>query len=434
MIIRIEDFRIHLMEVRKAVFLERLNTLSILLEKKIEVRDNLTKKLTSIDSDLSKKLLQFLNSDDIKDTADVDYVDYDKSNNKLFTIGYKDREGNDKKRLIKVNKLLSYLGSSISDVKDYEVEDLISHLSDVDTSELKLVSGADILYYYHCDNYEEGMTSCMSDDHKQKYLELYTANPGVVQLLVLVNPENNKVRGKALIWTLDNGDKFMDTIYTSNNEYNKYFYTYREDDDNSILRKVGTHTVTLDVDGEYDYYPYMDTFKYYTPDSGELSTEDGDLELTLTDGTAKDTETIYSNILGKFLDAEDAIYSKYYEDYILESESTTLTAGEHVGESVIDNHAVQDYKGDYILGKEAVELSAGLRKEHYALIDETVEDYNVETVLMEECVELTAGDHIEEWCLKTDAYVLLSGPNKDDIISKDDINDFEGIAMEKYVD
>jgi hypothetical protein len=129
-----------------------MNKLLILLEKQIRVGDNLTKKLNNINTPLSKKLLAFFNSDKIKDDANVDYVDYDKKNEKLITLGYKDRDNNNKERLMKINKLLNYLGSDINDIKDYEIEDLISHLKKADTSQLKVVEGDDILKAYHCDN------------------------------------------------------------------------------------------------------------------------------------------------------------------------------------------------------------------------------------------------------------------------------------------
>ena len=70
-----------------------------------------------INTPLSKKLLAFLNSDKIKDDANVEYVDYDKKNEKLITLGYTDINGNTKERLFKINKLLNYLISQILKLK-----------------------------------------------------------------------------------------------------------------------------------------------------------------------------------------------------------------------------------------------------------------------------------------------------------------------------
>lgn len=422
MITRIEDFR---------KLLERLDTLSIILEKRIEVGNNLTKKLTNINSNLSKWLLQFLNSDDIKDDVDVDYVDYNKEDGKLFTIGYKDRNGNDKKRLLKINKLVSYLNSSLSTMKDYEVEELISHLTDVDTSGMKLISGDDILYYYLGSNYDSEMTSCMQSEEAQNYLEIYTSNPGVVQLLVLVNPDNNKLWGRALVWTCTSGARYMDRVYVVNNKYNAYFNTYAEE--NKFLITVGDEEVQLDVDGEYDYYPFMDTFKYYTPDTGILTTDDGELELQEQNGKCTRSTIVHTSVYGgRDIDINDSLLSNYYGDYILWDDAVEVSKGDHEGEYILDIDSIEDYNGDIVPSRDTVEITYGKHKGEYALQEETCDDYNVETVLLEECIELTAGQHEGEHCLRSKAYVLLSGDNKDAIISEDDINDFDGIEMKEY--
>ncbi len=83
-----------------------LNRLSLILEKEIRVGDTLTKKLETIASPLSKKILNFLKGNNIKDGANVKYVDYNKDNEKLLTLGYEDREGKIRERLFKLNKLL----------------------------------------------------------------------------------------------------------------------------------------------------------------------------------------------------------------------------------------------------------------------------------------------------------------------------------------
>ena len=261
-----------------------LNRLSLILEKEIRVGNTLTKKLNSVNTPLAKKLLSFFNSDKIKDTANVKYVDYDRNNEKLLTLGYEDREGKIKERLFKLNKLIKYLGGNLSDVKGYEIEDLISFLKKSNTTTLKVVAGDDILKAYHCKNYDEGETmgSCMRYDKAQKYLEIYKNNPNQIKCLVLFNPENGKVRGRALLFKMDNGITFMDRIYTINKGYNSFFNTYAEE--NNLETGTPSNSVTLENGGEYDYYPYMDTFLFYTPDTGVLSNDSGELELQDDEG------------------------------------------------------------------------------------------------------------------------------------------------------
>jgi len=63
-----------------------LNEMLVLLEKEIRVGDTLTSKLTSIkNNNLAVNMLNFLNSNNIKQNVNVDYVDYNKKNEKLFT-------------------------------------------------------------------------------------------------------------------------------------------------------------------------------------------------------------------------------------------------------------------------------------------------------------------------------------------------------------
>jgi len=164
--------------------------LSILLEKEIKVGQGLTNKLSSIKGNkLANNILTFLNSDAIRSDVNVDYVDYDNKNEKLFTLGYKDREGNNREKLVKLNKLMTYLGGDLSNVKGHEIEDIINHFKKGDISKLKLVSGDDILKAYHCDNYDEGETmgSCMRHEYAQSYLQIFVDNPNKVKCLVLLN-------------------------------------------------------------------------------------------------------------------------------------------------------------------------------------------------------------------------------------------------------
>ena len=454
--------------------INKLSNILLMLEKHIKVGDNLTKKLDAIDSDLAKNLLAFFNSDKIKDTANVDYIDYDEVDEKLFSVvstnTFIDPKTNEKgpnygkkeTKKFKLSTLLNYLGSSMQNIKDYEIEELISHFQDADISNMKEVNGDDILKAYHCANYDKGdngetMGSCMSSTAAQEYLEIYTNNPNQVSCLVLINPENGMVRGRALIWTTTDGTRVMDRVYVINKEYNKNFNTYAKTYKLNTDRK-GSHEVELENDGEYRFYPYMDTFMYYTPDTGILSTDNGEMTLQSTNGG--NSITVYSEMFGTHYSEDEASYSEYYDDYIPHDESTMtyddqyvldrdvtrLTAGEHEGEDALDGDVVKltagDYNGDYVLYVEAVEdyegntifneeavyLDNGEHRYDYALYDSVVEIYgNSGYALRKESVELTAGQYEEEWCLREDAYVLLEGDEQYGIISVDDLGDYEDI-------
>jgi hypothetical protein len=359
----------------------KANRLLLILEKEIKVGDNLAKKLNNINTPLSKKLLAFFNSDKIKDDAKVDYVDYDKKNEKLITLGYTDANGKVKERLFKINKLLNYLGSDIKDIKDYEIEDLIGHLKKADTSQLKMVEGDDILKAYHCENYEndETMGSCMRYDYAQEYLKIYTDNPNEVKCLVLLNPETNKVRGRALIWHMDNGQYFMDRIYTTNKEFNTFFNNYAEE--NGISR-IANSTVTLENGGVYDKYPYMDTFEYYDPESGTLATDGNDGWIRLQDTRGGYSEAgvyiEYGDHEGDIVDEDEAFYISYRTpDGYREGHAHQDDIVGIDGEAYLIDDCIRTYDGEWVFKYDdesfPVELTAGRYEGEYAKLEDTVE-------------------------------------------------------------
>jgi hypothetical protein len=421
-----------------------LNRLSLILEKEIRVGDTLTKKLETIASPLSKKILNFLKGNNIKDGVNVKYVDYNKDNEKLLTLGYEDREGKIRERLFKLNKLIKYLGGNLSDIKGYEIEDLISFFKKADTSQLKVVEGDTILDVFHCENYDEGkdMGSCMRFAKAQKYLEIYKNNPNQIKCLVLFNPENGKVRGRALLFKMDNGITFMDRIYTTNKEYNSFFNTYAEE--NNLETGVPSDTVTLENGGKYDYYPYLDTFRFYTPPTGVLSTAGGELELQDIEG-GDSLSGRWSEYHGETIPRDQAAYIEHMGDWFWDTdvglswdnefvfknsnEVIKLDAGEYKGKYALRDDVVKDINDEWIKSDEANKLSAGQYVGEYALRGKTVNDINGDTILRSESVELTDGQYMGEYCLDSEAWVLDNG----NIIHEDDVNDYKDEIKEKYI-
>lgn len=431
-----------------------LNEVRLLLEKDIEVGDTLTKKLKSIKgNNLATNMLNFLNSDNIKD-VNVDYVDYDRKNEKLFTLGYKDREGNKREKLLKLNKLMSYLGASLDNVKGYEIEDVINHLKAADTSNLKLVKGDDILKVYHCENYDEGETmgSCMRHDYAQTFLQMYTDNPNQVQCLALINPENGKVRGRALVWSLDNGGKFMDRIYVTNKQWHVEFNNFAEQ--NGIDRGAPSGNVTLENAGEYSEYPYMDTFEYYNPETGVLSDDDpsgeeGWLHLQDTHGGHSEAGE-WSEVNGERIPRDQAVYVDHIEDWVWDHEIVMsykdevlyrdsddvvrITAGEYEHGWALESDTVELYNNHVAVTDDAMYLDDGEYTGDYALYDDVVDTVEGSTVLRDEAVELTTGQHQDEYTLIENAWRLISGDEEGEIIHEDDLDDYldvEKVQVEK---
>ena len=154
--------------------------------------------------------------------------------------------------------------------------------------EFKVVSGDDITTYYHYSSYAEQCgtlgQSCMKHDGYGKFLQIYTQNPENIKMLIALD-SNGKLIGRALLWEFGT-HKVMDRIYTTNDENwsyyfkqwaNKHEYIYKakqnwnwtyhfESGGKKIRQKLSLKLKNFNV----DYYPYVDTFKWFNIETGEL--------------------------------------------------------------------------------------------------------------------------------------------------------------------
>jgi hypothetical protein len=210
-----------------------------------------------------------------------------------------------------VRRILDKAGEKVSD-KDLEefvnkYKSLIQIRKEAFTR-FKIVSGEDIRSFYSAENYEnmDGTlgNSCMRYDKCQKFLDIYVGNSEQVKMIVLMNrKDGTSITGRALLWTDNLGRKIMDRIYTNNSadetlfkEYaikNEFLYKERQDsnEDTKLLlngKVADEQKAVIELPSfDYNYYPYMDTFKNYNPSTGKLSNHnDGsyDYNLEETDG------------------------------------------------------------------------------------------------------------------------------------------------------
>jgi hypothetical protein len=135
------------------------------------------------------------------------------------------------------------------------------------------------------------------------YFDIYIKNVDVCKLIILRSVEDDtKIVGRALLWTLSDGKKFVDRIYTIQDSDVQLFRDYTKEngwytkqynsssDSGRAIAPDGTlvdlGTITVDIiSGMYEAYPYLDTLKYFKPREGTLSnvrTGRGD-EYTLED-------------------------------------------------------------------------------------------------------------------------------------------------------
>lgn len=270
----------------------------------IDYSEEFCTRLEKIDSDLSKKLLSYKNSDiEVR----FDYIDIDDIDTVI--IGTKSGESIKGRNTIKIGRLVrSILSSNNEKVSDSDLEKFVNQYKSVSSeskfSKIRLLSGSDITRYYNEYSYTYGsgtlQNSCMKHDHCSKYFDIYVNNPERIGLCCLFN-EDDELLARALIWKLNDGNFFMDRVYTTHDyesdlmrEYAKskgWWYKKRDNSDNDcvIVTPTGETDDDLDVQlkpGKYAYYPYVDTIKYYFPKTGLITNKDipDYLELEDTDG------------------------------------------------------------------------------------------------------------------------------------------------------
>ena len=216
-----------------------------------------------------------------------------------------------------VRALLSAAGESVN---DSEIEGFVnSYKSAIDIMndaflKFDVVSGKDIAYWYSSDRYENGGrstlgNSCMAEVDSS-YFDIYVYNPDVCKLVILYSESgrvvdgkwsSDKIRGRALLWTTDQGDTFMDRIYYNYEsdvqlfkqyaDKNDWWHKRSQDSDSDFSAQKGAqikdpiYTVSL-TKSQFDDYPYVDTLTYIDFSGKKLSNErDGmDGELCSTGG------------------------------------------------------------------------------------------------------------------------------------------------------
>lgn len=159
---------------------------------------------------------------------------------------------------------------------------------------IEVVSGDDIAKWYNVRNYEDTSSrtelhsSCMA--RKPDYVfEIYTKNPEVCQLIIQKSEaDNTKITARALLWTLKSGKRFMDRVYFNDPQSIELFRSYCKE--NGIWAKFYNNSgaysfalnpetgakeeieivVNLNQNHDYNHFPYMDTLKFFNPDSSIL--------------------------------------------------------------------------------------------------------------------------------------------------------------------
>lgn len=223
-----------------------------------------------------------------------------------------------------------------------------------------LVEGEDISKWYWYENYKEMSgtlgNSCMAK--KKGIFEIYTQNQDVCKMVVLF--EDDKIIGRALVWKLKSIERkgeniegveyFMDRQYTIKESDIEKFREYADKEGwaykaynnhhshTSIKFKDAEMNVNMSVqlaNKKYEYYPYMDTFRRYNPDTNILYNDDNDESqyegCYILDDTGGGFTVIEGGVFSEWHDRripeDEAVYSEYLSDYLLMDYAVEITRG-----------------------------------------------------------------------------------------------------------
>lgn len=286
-----------------------------------------------------------------------------------------------------IKKLLVY------DYKERDIELFSNQFKAelVSIGEWEIVTGSDICYWYNSDNYYKIAgtlgNSCMRYSECECYFEVYKDNASM-----LICVKEGKLLGRAILWNID-GKTYMDRVYVCMDYLEEQFIQYAmsnkwyirtdqsllsDGDDQYWLGPEDNYTfeinptLIINLRTVYDYFPYMDSFRYLDPDDQTISTISrfGKVYLSNTEGTWEHTQCVececcgnseeyygdesednpyyWSDYLEGYLCPDCAIWNDYLESYI--SKSMSLVR-------------VYDSKLDYELIPETIVID-NLTKEH----------------------------------------------------------------------
>ena len=324
----------------------------------------------------------------------------DKNNDEVGIYHNKSRNS------VKLGRLVNRIFPS--KYKDKEVEAFVNEFKsriENEAEHFEIISGDNIATWYNNKPFESKGTlggSCMKNG-SNSFFKIYTQNPDICRLLVLV--EKGIMKGRALIWKVESVHKqwggkndipkfeyFLDRQYTSNeSDINKFKiyakeqgWAYKTKNSHSSPEGITTpdgqeHNVAMTIKvkpGDYNQYPYMDTFKKYNPTIGTLYNDsDSEMGCYILESTGGGFEEHgnWSDWYDENIPEDEGVYSEILDDWIWSSEAVEITLGSQRGEYLPADHEAlvydemreeyvyeddaiySDYYGYYIFDEDAVE-------------------------------------------------------------------------------
>lgn len=241
----------------------------------------------------------------IKSKSEIVAITWESGQNKFYTLAerkYLERDFNSVRQSeVAVGRfaraLLKKAGVKFT---DKEIEEFVNEFKTIMRMKkdafknFEIVKGDDIKFWYNEENYEASKgtmgSSCMRYKKCGDFLDIYCKNPNQVNLIILKSEtKEDKICGRALLWTDVQGRKFMDRIYVNDSSHESLFiefaisngFYYKLNQNFHTGEPIVYNRVTLDHDesvievalssSNFYKYPYMDTMKYYNEGKNTLS-------------------------------------------------------------------------------------------------------------------------------------------------------------------
>ena len=220
-----------------------------------------------------------------------------------------------------------------STMTDSKIEEFVNlYKSSIDGDDLtnfEMVKGEDIRKWYLRDNYEQERgqlgNSCMRYKSCQDYFDIYVKNPDICQLVILKSDDDkDKIKGRALVWKLTDGEYYMDRVYTINDSDKLLFIDYARINKIKNLYDGSSDSWREVKLGDYTYkkYPYMDTFVVYNPTTKILSGDEdlwpgqGYISIQDTQGGFRAEDAVYSDWDDEYINRENAVYCNNVDSWL----------------------------------------------------------------------------------------------------------------------
>lgn len=278
------------------------------------ISDELREVLESIkaSSEVARLLLKSRHNNEDLAEGFVNYISTSKKDPKMISYLAPERKemvGDEiwtspKRFIAKPGSFVKKVFKNVSDKEIENFSNLYRNCQNKDVLNFEVVSGESIRKWYYEDNYQSQSSSlgssCMRYDSCQRYMDFYCENSNAVQMLILVDGQRRLI-GRALLWNTE--PKVMDRIYTINDEKwvyhfkkwaneNGYLYKFEQKWNNTLYfnseseeKKYLELSIEL-KNFDFEYYPYLDTFKFLDLRNGTLYNHQPNSErfITLSSG------------------------------------------------------------------------------------------------------------------------------------------------------